>query len=193
MTLLEIMIVTTIVATLASIGSAMYGSALKSARFTKARQELRMISLAITQFRGQNEGALPETLEEVGHGGRLDPWGYPYMYLNFHSGTGSGMQFVTDSGLVDPVAVIEIKKKVRMVDLVKVDVLKSVSTKPRLSKASVTTRKRKDRLLFPLNTDYDLFSVGPNGKSLAALGENFSLDDVIRADDGDFFGVASSY
>ncbi len=185
------MIATTIIATLASIGSSMYGSALLSARFTKAKQELRLISMAITQYQAQNQSRLPATLAEVGHGGRLDPWGYPYMFLNFHTGTGSGMQFVTDAGLVDPVAASRIKSVDTMTLIARLS--RDEMKNPPLTKARVDAIKRKDRLLFPLNTDYDLFSVGPNGKSLASLGDNFSLDDVIRANDGNYFGPAKNY
>lgn len=53
--------------------------------------------------------------------------------------------------------------------------------------------RRRDRYMFPLNTDYDLFSLGPNGRTTVSLGETLGLDDVIRANNGGFFGVASDY
>jgi general secretion pathway protein G len=47
--------------------------------------------------------------------------------------------------------------------------------------------------MFPLNTDYDLFSLGPDGLTSVSLGTNVGLDDVIRANNGGFFGPASEY
>jgi len=46
---------------------------------------------------------------------------------------------------------------------------------------------------FPLNSDYDLFTIGPDGMSAISLDSQFSLDDVIRANNGAYFGVASEY
>ena len=45
----------------------------------------------------------------------------------------------------------------------------------------------------PLNTDYDLYSMGKDGMSAPALTEDVSLDDIIRADDGAYTGLASGY
>ena len=52
---------------------------------------------------------------------------------------------------------------------------------------------RKDRFLVPLNTDYDLYSMGPDGRSVAPLTAAHSRDDYIRANDGRFHGWASDY
>lgn len=189
MTLIELMIVVTIIATIASIGTSMYGSALLSARFIKAKSELRTISLAISTYQSTHQFELPRTLADAGHGNRLDPWGFPYMYLNFHTGTGSGMQYVTEAGLIDPVAVARIKG----VRLGGQGTVGAVTDAAPLDLTLIDEHKRKDRLLFPLNSDYDLFSVGPNGVSALSLGEKVSLDDVIRANDGNYFGLASKY
>jgi len=53
--------------------------------------------------------------------------------------------------------------------------------------------RRRDRYMFPLNTDYDLFSLGPDGRTSVSLGESVGLDDVIRANNGGYFGPASQY
>jgi general secretion pathway protein G len=58
---------------------------------------------------------------------------------------------------------------------------------------SVMGQVRKDKNLVPLNTDYDLYSVGPDGLSTPALTAQQSQDDVVRANDGRFLGPASSY
>ena len=52
---------------------------------------------------------------------------------------------------------------------------------------------RKDRFVVPLNSDYDLYSMGRDGKTAMPLTAQASHDDVIRANDGDFVGLASEY
>jgi len=52
---------------------------------------------------------------------------------------------------------------------------------------------RKNRFLVPINTDYDLWSMGPDGKSQMPLTAKASRDDIIRADDGRYIGLASEY
>ncbi|WP_295856986.1 type IV pilin protein [uncultured Xylophilus sp.] len=54
-------------------------------------------------------------------------------------------------------------------------------------------QKRKDRSLHPLNSDYDLYSAGPDGKTTTPLTAKISQDDIIRANDGAFIGVAEDY
>ena len=53
--------------------------------------------------------------------------------------------------------------------------------------------QRKDKNLNPLNSDFDLYSMGPDGKSAPPLTARISRDDIIRAADGAFFGVAEEY
>jgi general secretion pathway protein G len=52
---------------------------------------------------------------------------------------------------------------------------------------------RRDRFLVPINTQYDLYSKGKDGASSAPLTARSSQDDVIRANDGGFIGLASNY
>ena len=52
---------------------------------------------------------------------------------------------------------------------------------------------RKDHFLVPLNSDYDLYSLGKDGASAAALTAKASADDVIRANNGGFIGLAERY
>jgi len=52
---------------------------------------------------------------------------------------------------------------------------------------------RKDRFLVPINTTFDLYSLGPDGKSSAPLTAAESLDDVVRANDGGYIGLARAY
>lgn len=52
---------------------------------------------------------------------------------------------------------------------------------------------RKDKKLNPLNSDFDLFSKGKNGVFKTQISNKDSLDDVIRANDGRFVGLAEDY
>jgi general secretion pathway protein G len=54
-------------------------------------------------------------------------------------------------------------------------------------------RLRKDEELVPLNTDFDLYSLGPDGESALALPATQSRDDVVRAANGAYIGVAKNY
>lgn len=52
---------------------------------------------------------------------------------------------------------------------------------------------RKDHALNPINTDFDLYSLGPDGVSKPQITQKDSIDDVIRASNGKFVGVAADF
>ena len=52
---------------------------------------------------------------------------------------------------------------------------------------------RKDQALVPINSDFDLYSMGPDGASVAPLTAMASRDDIVRANNGSFIGIASDY
>lgn len=52
---------------------------------------------------------------------------------------------------------------------------------------------RKDKNLVPINTDFDLYSVGRDGDSVPPLTARKSRDDIVRASNGSFVGLASEY
>jgi len=52
---------------------------------------------------------------------------------------------------------------------------------------------RKDGKLNPLNTDFDLYSVGKDGKSAGPLSAKASRDDIVRANNGAFIGLGEDY
>lgn len=54
-------------------------------------------------------------------------------------------------------------------------------------------KARKDKKLNPLNTDFDLYSMGKDGDSQTSLMAKTSRDDVIRAGDGRFIGLAQDF
>lgn len=52
---------------------------------------------------------------------------------------------------------------------------------------------RKDLFLHPLNSDFDLYSLGADGKSNSPLTSKQSRDDIIRANNGGYIGIAAEY
>jgi general secretion pathway protein G len=52
---------------------------------------------------------------------------------------------------------------------------------------------RKDHFLVPVNTDYDLYSMGKDGISQTPFTVKASQDDIVRANNGGFVGLVSDY
>jgi general secretion pathway protein G len=52
---------------------------------------------------------------------------------------------------------------------------------------------RKDHSMVPVNTDYDLYSMGKDGKSQAPFTAKASQDDIVRCGDGAYIGLVSNY
>lgn len=145
-TLVELLIVLTIVGTLAAIGVPSYRNYIDKARACQAIEDINAIQKGISLYATEND-TLPDSLDEAVWPKRLDPWGHPYEYLR-------------------------------------------IEGRP---KNEVAGKWRKDRFLVPLNTDYDLYSIGKDGRSKPPLTAQPSMDDVVRANDGAFIGMASEY
>jgi general secretion pathway protein G len=141
-TLIELMIVVAIIMTLAAIAIPAFSRYVEKAKIAKAIAEIKILSQEISAFAADG-GPLPNTLNDIGRAGLLDPWGNPYQYLNYATVKGQG-------------------------------------------------KIRKDRSLHPLNSDYDLYSKGKDGKSQPPITSHNSQDDIIRASDGGFIGLASN-
>lgn len=52
---------------------------------------------------------------------------------------------------------------------------------------------RRDKNIVPINTDFDVFSTGKDHQSKPQLTYKTSRDDVVRANNGRFIGLASEY
>lgn len=59
--------------------------------------------------------------------------------------------------------------------------------------ASGHVGQRKDHALNPINTDFDLYSNGSDGNTHLQLDNSASVDDIVRANNGAFVGLASEY
>jgi general secretion pathway protein G len=60
-------------------------------------------------------------------------------------------------------------------------------------KSEIQGKWRKDRFMVPINSDYDLYSMGKDEKTQAPLTARASWDDIIRANDGNFIGLAHKF
>jgi general secretion pathway protein G len=54
-------------------------------------------------------------------------------------------------------------------------------------------KARKDKFLVPINSDYDLYSDGQDGQSASPLTAKASQDDIVRAANGSYVGLASQF
>jgi general secretion pathway protein G len=52
---------------------------------------------------------------------------------------------------------------------------------------------RKDHFMVPVNTDYDLYSMGKDKASQAPFTAKASHDDIVRCNNGGYVGLASEY
>ena len=142
-TLIEVLIAVAIAGVLGSLSISKYADYRERVRVNRAVTETGALSVIIAQYILDNRSP-PDTLAQVGAGGKLDPWGRPYKYFNLISKKGNGYA-------------------------------------------------RKDKKLNPLNTDFDLYSAGKDGSSRSSLMAITSRDDVIRARDGRFIGLARDF
>lgn len=65
----------------------------------------------------------------------------------------------------------------------------AIDTVPAPSKGKL----RKDKNDNPLNNDYDLYSMGPDGETSLPLTASKAQDDIVRAGNGGFIGVAKDF
>ena len=144
-TLLELLIVTVIVGTLASLTAPTFQRARERAMNVRAIADIRVMEFDLA-FYIENNFASPASLAAIGRATMLDPWGNLYVYLALDTGQGGA-----------------------------------------------SSGGRKDKFLVPLNSDYDLYSMGLDGESKKPLSSKVSQDDVLRALDGAFVGLAADF
>lgn len=52
---------------------------------------------------------------------------------------------------------------------------------------------RKDHFMVPVNSDFDLYSMGKDGKTASPFTAKNSRDDIVRANDGQYLGLVAEY
>lgn len=146
-TLIELMVVIAIIATLAGIAVPIIASYVDRAKIARAKSEIRLIANEIQAFFSDNE-KYPDDLSEIGLSGMVDPYGNPYQYMPATLGKNGKQQ---------------------------------------------VGKMRKDHNLVPVNTDFDLYSMGKDGQSVAPFTAKVSRDDIVRANNGQYIGLVSGY
>ena len=143
LTLIELLLVLGLVGVLAAIAMPMYANYRERINRSTAIMDIKVIQALIADYAGSG-GTFPATLAAVGNGGKLDPWGHAYQYVDLTSVKGHA-------------------------------------------------NARKDHRLNPINSDFDLYSMGKDGLTKPQLTQKDSLDDIVRARDGAFVGLASDF
>jgi general secretion pathway protein G len=142
-TLIELVLAVAVTAILVAATIPMYANYKYNAQVSQATVDVGVLQYKIDSYYTVNN-QYPAALTDLGIAPPVDPWGFPYRYLNHALVNGKG---------------------------------------------SI----RRDKSLNPLNTDYDLYSVGADGQSKPQITQAESLDDVIRAGNGGYVGLASQF
>ncbi|MGE3618479.1 MAG: prepilin-type N-terminal cleavage/methylation domain-containing protein [Gemmatimonadales bacterium] len=86
-TLIELLTVVVVLALLATVGIARTSYTLDQARVARAIGDIRALASDVQGFQAASAGqALPASLAVVDRAGMADPWGNPYVYVNFKLG-----------------------------------------------------------------------------------------------------------
>jgi general secretion pathway protein G len=54
-------------------------------------------------------------------------------------------------------------------------------------------KRRRDKNANPVNSDFDLYSMGEDGETTAQFTAKNARDDVVRANDGSYYGLAKNH
>ena len=191
-TLVELVLVVGIIATLAAIAVPSYVSYVEKARVIRAVVEIEIIATAVDAYTRET-GLPPPDLDTIDEHPQLDPWGFPYAYLKIAGST----PFSDASPLRPRFALAASPPRVIPAAGPPGSPPSSPpgppSSPPGGGSTNVMGQARKDRFLVPLNSDYDLYSAGKDGESAPPLGAAQSRDDVVRANNGAYIGLASGY
>lgn len=204
-TLIELVLAVAIVGILSTLAIPNYMGFIEKARMARTVAELNAISKDILGY-AYATGQYPDSLAQIGWDQRRDNWGNPYQYLRIDctnplllygrldniepSHTGS-------EGLVLPASVA--RPHVNAHVSLAVDVGNHLGRMYLVAQGGNgnggcgSGQPRKDHFLHPISSDFDLYSMGKDGDSVAPLTAQKSRDDIIRANDGGYYGLASNF
>lgn len=166
--LIELMIVVAIVGVIATIAIPSYREYVERTEDELAIANLTVISGKIDAYRVVHN-RLPPSLNTLSVPGDMltDPWGNAYQYLDLSAPVASSGSGAGGTG--------------------------SANANSGSNSSGSTGLARKNRNLVPINTDYDLYSMGRDGRSVSPLTANDSRDDIVRANNGAFIGKVEDY
>lgn len=214
-TLIELMLAVSIVGVLASLAVPNYLDFVEKARVAKTISELYGLT---KEIKGYALGAqqYPNSLADIGRSTMLDPWGTPYQYYKINCGTINDIGSLArlklrkkDSPRVIPAADSPFTHSNGHISLA-VDNGDHQHLLHFVQGAGGGNRgrgngsgggppcggvggARKDRFLVPINSDFDIYSMGKDKDTVAPLNPPKSHDDIIRASDGGFYGLAKNF
>ncbi len=213
-TLIELMIAVAIVGILSSLAAPNYLDFIERARVARSVAELHMIAEVVKGY-AMTSGQYPDTLAQAGQNPLLDPWGNPYQYYRIDCGTNimighlsipiapartsAGQAFPVSGSLrPDQAHVSFANDDSDSQGLVRL-IAKggsgggSGSSSGGGKSTCGSGKPRKDHFLHPITSDFDLYSMGKDGDTVAPLTAQKSHDDVIRASDGAYYGLAKNF
>lgn len=88
-TIVEVLIVVGILGVLIGLAYPKYQNYRDRFMVSQAILDIKILQLLITDYKNSN-GTLPASLADVGNGGKLDPWGRPYVYRDLTGPGGRG-------------------------------------------------------------------------------------------------------
>lgn len=174
------MITVALIGVLASIAGSNYIESVKKARIARTIAELQSIALILDSYKS-DDGALPESLAGIADQ-MVDIWGNEFQYLKIEGNLAVGL---ASNGAPDPPHVSAAAGQSGSGG--------SGAGSGSGAGGSIMGSVRKDRFLVPINSDYDLYSVGADDKTRPQLQDKVSRDDIIRASDGAYFGRAANF
>jgi len=179
LSLLELLMGVAIVGILASIAIPSYNNYVEGARTQQAVADIRQIEMIIARFQTANIN-LPSNIAQLGLGDLgKDPWGNDYVFVLVSPGDSSG-DLPPPFGELPPDS-----------SFPGGDHLPPVNHLPPPSPPSPPSNRTSN--FGSVNSDYHLYSRGPDGQSANSVKAQPSLDDIIRANDGSYVGTAADY
>lgn len=178
-TFIEIMIVIAIIGTLSAIAAPNYLKYRNKGKIALAMTDIRIIEKEIMCY-WIDTGELPDSLSDLPNGNITDPWGNPYQYLKIDGLTAGIVENSSDS---TPTSEDNPS-----------DSHPTAQDNPSDSvNHGVLGQMRRDHFLVPVNTDFDLYSLGKDGRSQSPFTAADSQDDIVRANNGLYVGLVSEY
>ena len=183
-TLIEISIVIAIIGTLSAIAVPKYLKYRYEAKIVVAMTDIKMMEKQINLYVVDNEGQLPDSLNDLPtiNEPPKDPWGRPYQYLKID---GAGPPEI-DISVPEPEVVTGPQTDRRIPPVIDVS-----PPEIDIGDATVIGQARKNMMDVPVNQDYDLYSLGKDGKTNPSFKVPVSWDDVVRAYEGRYIGLVS--
>jgi len=221
MTLIELLIIIAIFGVLSTLANSWYTGYIETARVNNAIAQISALSLLVDDYILENDEP-PDSLSDVANSNLIDPWGRPYEYLKIDLGSddyAKNTVWLMGGGIMS-VSMMSISMvSLNMLSSGMSEQDKDDRESDRENKKdsgsgggggsgsngggsnndggssgnSAKGKARKDHSLVPLNTDYDLYSKGKDGQSRPPLPAPVSQDDVLRANNGGFIGLASTF